>query len=413
MTNVQSPHIHRRTQLGMTLVELMVALVLGLLTTLIVAQVMINAEGQRRTTTNTTDAQINGASALYLLGRDLQAAGYGLISKSTVRGCPVRWANGNTAVSNLALTPVSISTDANGNSVIRTLSSGNGDFAVPVAVSDGRLPDVLASSGFQVQSNLGIQSGDLLLATPPTWDASNWCLIFPAGTITTATGIPISGISEAAVSDEQKAEFGGFGPEVFPSGGYALESTVINLGATPDLREYRVDSNTLQVRRLLDTGAWGDWQTLTPGVVRLVALYGMDTSVPADGRVDAYTDTTPSTADNWSRLLTVRIAVVTRSAQFERPQTTTEGGVTTTTRVTNSSPTWRVGHQAVPVQGAAACSSTTNAEGETENSEQQCISLTIAGTPADGTPPEQDWRNYRYKTYDTVVPLRNQVWSPQ
>ena len=23
-----------------------------------------------------------------------------------------------------------------------------------------------------------------------------------------------------------------------------------------------------------------------------------------------------------------------------------------------------------------------------------------------------DWRNYRYKLFDTVIPLRNQVWSP-
>lgn len=402
-------------QQGMTLIELMVAMVLGLVTTLIVAQVMVNAEGQRRTTTSGTDAQINGASGLYLLSRDLQAAGYGLIGKSTMRGCPIRWANGNTAITDFRLLPVSMTVDAAGNAVIRILSSGSTDFAVPVAVQEGLQPATLAATGFKVRSTLGMAPGHLMVVAPPAWDPADnttWCTLFPAGTISTATTLPVNGISATPVSDEQKAEFGGFGPEVFPAAGYPLESTVVNLGTVPDLREYRVANNTLQMRRLLTTGAWGDWQTMAPGVVRMVALYGVDDTVPADGRVDRYTTTSPANADGWSRVLTMRVAVVARSAQFERP--ITESVSNTVTRVTTAAPRWLLGHRSIPVEGATPCSVTKNEDEEDVESDQACMSLSVGATPADGTPtpPDQDWRNYRYKIFDTVVPLRNQVWSP-
>lgn len=401
-----------RSHQGMTLVELMVALVLGLVTTLIVAQVMINAEGQRRTTTGGTDAQINGASGLYLLSRDLQAAGYGLIGKSPMRGCPIRWANGNTAIDDFRLLPVSMSLDSAGNSVIRTLSSGSPDFAVPIAVQEGLQPATLAATGFKVRSTLGMAAGHLLVVAPPAWDpadTSTWCTLFPAGNISTATTVPVSGISATAVSDEDKAEFGGFGPEVFPVAGYPLESTVVNLGRVPDLREYRVANDSLEMRRLLPTGAWGDWQIMAPGVVRMLAFYGVDDTVPADGRVDRYTTTSPTTADGWSRVLTMRVAVVARSAQFERPSTTP--GSQSSTYVTPTAPLWLLGHSVTPVDGASPCSITEGEGGEELPSEQLCLTLSV-GSAADDTPPDQDWRNYRYKTFDTVVPLRNQVWSP-
>ena len=71
MHTLQHPRAH---QTGFTLVELMVGLALALITTVIVAQVMWAAEGNRRTTTQGSDAQVNGALALYTLQRDLQMA---------------------------------------------------------------------------------------------------------------------------------------------------------------------------------------------------------------------------------------------------------------------------------------------------------------------------------------------------
>ena len=59
--------IPRARFVGFTLVELMVAMVIGLVTTLVITQVLAFSEGQKRTTTSGSDAQVNGSLALYTL----------------------------------------------------------------------------------------------------------------------------------------------------------------------------------------------------------------------------------------------------------------------------------------------------------------------------------------------------------
>ena len=78
-----------RAQLGFTLVELMVGIVIGLLTTLAVTQVMVQSEGYKRTTTSGADAQINGALALATLQRAIMPAGYGFGALPVSLGCPL------------------------------------------------------------------------------------------------------------------------------------------------------------------------------------------------------------------------------------------------------------------------------------------------------------------------------------
>jgi type IV pilus assembly protein PilW len=66
-----------RRKSGFTLVEVMVAMVIGMLGLIIMMQVFSEAERQRRATTGTGDAQSNGAMALYALQRDIRQGGYG------------------------------------------------------------------------------------------------------------------------------------------------------------------------------------------------------------------------------------------------------------------------------------------------------------------------------------------------
>ena len=66
-------------QAGFSLVEIMVALVIGLLTTLVIMQVFTVFEGQKRSTMGSADAQTSGSVALYMIGRDMQMAGFGLL----------------------------------------------------------------------------------------------------------------------------------------------------------------------------------------------------------------------------------------------------------------------------------------------------------------------------------------------
>ncbi|MBH1961511.1 MAG: PilW family protein, partial [Rhodocyclales bacterium] len=119
------------------------------------------------------------------------------------------------------------------------------------------------------------------------------------------------------------------------------------------------------------------------GIVDLQAEYGVDAD--ADGVVSAaeWTTVTPATAADWRQLRAVRVALLARSQQYE------------TTAVTPVAPAWA--REAVPIRTFT----------------MRNVDDTPDTDPMDGTgkPTPNNWRSYRYRVYETVVPLRNLVWG--
>jgi len=74
----------RTPQRGLTLIELMVALVIGLAVTLVVTTLLIAGENHKRTTTSTNDADQTGSYAFYALDRALRNAGSGIAESADV-----------------------------------------------------------------------------------------------------------------------------------------------------------------------------------------------------------------------------------------------------------------------------------------------------------------------------------------
>jgi len=72
--SMRTSHFH---SYGFSLVEILVAMVIALLGTIIIFQVFAVSEGIRRTSTSGGDAQQFGALALFTLERDVRVAGYG------------------------------------------------------------------------------------------------------------------------------------------------------------------------------------------------------------------------------------------------------------------------------------------------------------------------------------------------
>ena len=105
-------------------------------------------------------------------------------------------------------------------------------------------------------------------------------------------------------------------------------------------------------------------------------MYGKDTN--ADGSVDTWDNVTPATPAQWLQVLAVRVAVVARSAQYEKEE------------VTSTNPLWDVG-TAIAIAGTATCGTS------------KCLSLKVDSLT--------DWKHYRYKVFDTVIPLRNMLWN--
>src|SRR5438552_16271940 len=79
---------HRVSERGFSMVELLVAMLIGLIGMIIIFQVFEVSEGIKRSTTSGGDAQQNGVIALYTMERDFKNAGMGFNETGFV-GCNI------------------------------------------------------------------------------------------------------------------------------------------------------------------------------------------------------------------------------------------------------------------------------------------------------------------------------------
>ena len=368
----------RRSMRGFTLVELMISVVIGLITTLVIAEVLMFSEGQKRTTTSGSDAQINGAQAIYTIQRDVQMAGYGFASNLALLGCPIYANYGGINIATGVATPkfatilapvVIDSTDVNRNT-IRVLSSSKVSYAMPIQIADpGYTPSSAASAIFPVFSVLGVGAGDIMVAAKLDASRCDVFMVSAAPTINTQ----INRIDDA-----------GWNSNNSPGITYVFNDMLINLGSVMD-RKYSISStNNLQLTKFSSTspGTAPVPSDIYSDIVILQALYGKDTN--GDGSVDTYDRITPTTVTGWGQLRSIRLAIVARSAQYEKDI------------VTSAKLSWDVGSTATVnvAPAASAC-----------GSGSKCIDLNVDVTG--GT----DWQHYRYKVFDTVIPLKNLLWN--
>ncbi|WP_427911747.1 PilW family protein [Ramlibacter sp. MMS24-I3-19] len=359
---------------GFTLVELMVGVLIGLLASLAVAQVLINAENQKRVTTSGSDAQVNGAVALDTLVRAIQPAGYGFAANPNVLGCPLSATYNNAAVANFpaALVPVTITQGASGApDSIRVLASGKRSLALPIRiVAPGY---VAGGASFPVASTISVDgpqpdaanptvAGELLVAVK---NGSAQCELFQV------TAPPVAPTDPANPPTIDRAN-GGWNAVNQPAQAYSDGDSILNLG-TPVDRTFSITNDSLRQNMLLlaanGAPSYTGANELFAGIVNLKAEYGKDTD--ANGSVDTWDNTTPTTNAGWRQVLAVRLAVVARAAQYTKE------------KVTLACPTWNGNSLKIP--GSSTC------------------------TPASSV--DEDWMHYRYKVFDTVVPLRNLLWN--
>jgi type IV pilus assembly protein PilW len=121
-------------------------------------------------------------------------------------------------------------------------------------------------------------------------------------------------------------------------------------------------------------------------VINLKALYGVD----ADNNLritDVPNEWTPVAPADFTQVLAIRVAVLVRSRQFER---SADGSAAAPTGITPNQPTYFNGTAFVM----------TNLDGTPD---------AFGGAP--NTPDPNNWRFYRYRVYEKVIPLRNMIWG--
>src|SRR5258706_797273 len=170
MNTQRSPGL-RCAQRGFSLIEIMIGLVIGLIAVLVIFQVYNVAEGFKRNTTASGEAQMNGLFSTFMLGMELTNGGAAIaVSGADLAVCPD---TGDIATS-LRPVPVLI-TDGGGptnpdsfvvNYSIATTAATAMMFNYkdPVAKTTSYNP----GDPYNVQSPAGFHVGDLIVAINPT-----------------------------------------------------------------------------------------------------------------------------------------------------------------------------------------------------------------------------------------------------
>lgn len=359
----------RARQSGMSLVEIMVAMLIGLIGILIITQAYLTNDRFNRSTLGEGGAQINGLVALYSVERDVRMAGYGL-NTSGALGCGnIYWYHdpaysSNVAggtLPNLTLAPVVVTVSATPSvpDQVTIMYSSEAERMLPTTLASFNA----SSSEVTVDGVDGFKAGDLVL------------LVNGAGctlaNITQVQAAPQKLQLNPGVSAPQNPPAWGSFPTSYGNG-----DSLLNLG-NPVVRTYLIGSGKLQIREGWFTSGLPTTQALVDNIVDMRALYGKDDGSAAgttanDGAVDTYDNVTPATGAGWLQVLSVRIGILARIGNYEKPTAGVDCDATTV------APSWSGG--SFPAVNIA-----------TVTSPDRC---------------------YRYRVFETTVPLRNMIWRP-
>jgi type IV pilus assembly protein PilW len=334
---------NRTSQSGFSLVEIMVALVVGLLATMVIMQVFSVFEVQKRSTTGSADAQTNGGIALYSISREMQLAGYPLLpdglptAPDSALECATVTVQGVPGATHTFLSPVII-TDNVGPATSDSITLQYGDSLTGGGLSKITAIGAPGPNDVVIGSNLGCNA-------PPNPPDTVLIINGPACAISTIAGVPVGNNTTVTLSDTT---------------GAALGASLSCLGSWTTVTFSVANGN------LLRNGV-----PVMEGIVSLQAQYGIS-ATPNSNTVTGWFDATGAfapaaiTLNDRNRIKAVRIAVVARNGKKET------GAVTTLPVTIGTGP-------GAPV-----------------------VDLSGLGT---------DWNQYRYRVFDTVVPLRNVIWA--
>ena len=158
---LQSRHFMR----GMSLPEILAAVLIGLIGMIVIMQVYATSEERKRTTTGTSDAQINGNIALFTLESSIRSAGFGMVSaNNNMLGCNTLAYNSNRAVPDFTflMAPVVITVGAAGAPDQITVISGS---SPTVAEGAAFVSGAASGADFPLKNAAGFLVGDLVVAS--------------------------------------------------------------------------------------------------------------------------------------------------------------------------------------------------------------------------------------------------------
>lgn len=401
-------HIQGKTQglRGFSLIELLVSMAIALVVTLAITTVMIQGEGSRRSTASVSEVNQTGAYVAYAIDRQLRSAGSGFAQRwGDGFGCAISASKSGTAIlprgtdfpapfaaapHTQRLAPVLIQADgADSGSDVRgdlvTVMAGTaGVSESPPLVQTSSVTGSASAGSLALPNTLGFANGDLVLLADST--VADGCLLEqvsdggalppPRVALTSSPGLlPLAGTYYTQNGT-------GISLSSFGNSTYAIHLGNVPTNP-PQFLLYGVgDNRTLFSYDMLATGGTDAPVPIADGVVEMRALYGLDTTNPPDGTLDTwvlpdaagYDAATLSNGSAASRtklrqIVAIRLGFILRTSLKEKD--------------------------------AVATNTTLTLFGDLDASLHRTRAL--AG----------DDLNYRFRTVEVTVPLRNVLLAPQ
>lgn len=357
-----------KNQKGSLLTELMIGFLISSLTVLVVTTIYAQFEKQKRTTVQVGQAISNINVSMYPIQHNAKMAGYGIAHKDLL-GCSVMAYNKNSSPSdfNFKLSPVVITSGASISTLAASaLISDKIEFTYGSAVLNMLPVKLVANSNgnnanIKVEDKSGFKPGDLVILYEP---GKNCNLAQVSG---------VSGSSDVVIRNTGKYTDPITGEKMDiiynKAGGltggedYTSNAVTLNIGATPQVIEYSIDNNQLIEKNSINATE----KVVSDNVVLLKARYGLDLN--DDKIVETWTDNIGADT-NYKFLKAIKVAMIVRAPLKE-------------------------------LQKNGVCNATSN---PIFNWDGETIDITNIGGDA-------DWGCYRYRFAQSVIPLRNMIWS--
>jgi type IV pilus assembly protein PilW len=354
----------RARQRGFSLIEIMVGVVIAMIAVLVIYQVFAAAEGIKRNTTSAGDAQQNGLLASFMLGVELANASNGVaMAWQKLQSCPT------TANAATTLRPIPILISDGGGPTIPD------QFVVNYSVSNLAIAPApfKAASGtnapYVVHAPIGFRVGDIVVAISGGSPGAGTCavssIVAAGSNLTPSTGPPDESAGQVTLA-HTNAPFA-----------FTDDAFLLNMGPASNAQRvlYDVDVNGV----LRSTSLWDPNgaaavapvpNPLASNIVNMKLLYGIDNV--GDGFLHAWvTPTGPwsdanvlaADAPTLRRIKAVRLGIIVRGEQWDR-----------------------------------------DAPDVTAHLFDDAIPFSQAFLRSGGG-------NYRYRWYETIIPMRNPVWN--
>jgi type IV pilus assembly protein PilW len=388
----------------MTLIELMIALVIGLGVTLAVSSLVVVGENHKRTTTSTNDAEQTGAFAVYALDRIVRSAGSGFADSAYptdhgVLGCLLNATAANLprpagtplpppfstnflggAVNTLRVAPLLIGFNQSddGRSDVLVIMSGSG--AAGGVPRQNTIPGTATS--LTLDNTVGFADQDLAIVSQ---SGTPDCLLeqvlgTPAGAALPLGGTYYTNGSTTTIGTLASSTATYVTP-IGNAGANNVQFQLLTVDANRILASYDLLQN---IKLVQGSGAADAVQAIADGVDQLHAIYGIDnagtgtqTTWVSPGAAGYDINTVMTTPSVMRKIVSVRIAVVVRGEYYDKKV----GGVTPATLTLFDNLTDSAG-AALPLL-------------------KQTVNLSATD------------QQYRYRVFEFTVPLRNMLLLAQ